>query len=457
MRYSGTLILAVLSLIVWSVYFFYLLPVSVEKKLMEEIASRFFRIDVRQVEFLRIQNPKGSFDVVREEREGRGWKVKSPDDLPADSAAIQKLMDIISKGKIIKIITEETKKMAQFGLDKPRAILYIGYEGRIDELGLGGINPARTGIYAYAKGIDTIFLVNKEVEELINVGLYELRSKALISFDPDIVNKINIISKKGEIELINSQKGWEMVMPIAGRADDEAIRSYMIEVLNQRADEFFDNSVPDAESYRDSIRILLYSNPHSFSKGGITGLSVIDVHFQGTGAGEGVVVHQKGMKYSGRLQRDFWNVVNRDASYFSYRNLYDFDEKEIWGIRVKKDATEYELVRKRDRWLIDNNPVDSKKVMEFIWFLKAWKAEMLVGTSTAIGRDKAIIEIGLENKTGALIGTTRVYGKIEGSILGFNDKEKNELYYAASDNLKGYYAVSSLSIKQVPEKKDFSR
>jgi hypothetical protein len=441
LRFKGTLILLIISLIIGSVYLLYVLPEMREKKLIAELSSRFFHINPDEIEFLRIQNPKGVFDIARDDD---GWIIKSPIVLQTDPETIQKILDTIIKGKIMKVITADIKRMSEFGLDHPRAALSIGFGGRIDELILGDTNPSGTGIYAFARGLKAIFLVGKEIVWFSDIGLYELRSKALFVFDPDIVTGIKIIKKSGEIEMVKDKNGWYMIKPFSGRADDDEIRDFLLDVLSQRAEEFYDGRVPDASDYPETIRLLFYSDKNPYKE--------IDVHYWGTDVKQGVVVYQKGMKYSGRLQRDFWNLINREPSYFRYRNLFDFDIADVGAIKVKKGLSGYELLRKDKGWYVGKEPVDSKIFMEFVWFLKSWKAERLLGLSSDLNRKTPILEIILVDRHDRSIGTLKVYSKIQEKVYRYSREGEYELYHAYSDNLREFCVVSSLDLKKIPDK-----
>ena len=446
MRFKGTLTLLGIALLVGAGYLFYLVPSAQEKKLQEELASRFFRVDTEHLEFMRIKNAQGVFDVVRE----KGiWKVRSPRMLPIDEKTIAKIMDILRSGKIVKIITRDVERASEFGLDKPGAVLAIGFGGKIDEIAFGGVNPSKTGIYAYAKGLQAIFLVANEVAEIMKIGLYELRSKALFSFDPGAVSKVMIVGKRAKMELTKGEQGWMMLRPFSGRANTEAVQDFLLGILNQRADEFYDNRIPDEKIYSDTIRIMLSSQGEPKTK-------EIEVHYWGTGAREGTVAYQKGMNYSGRLTRDFWNFVNRDASSFLSRNLFDFKGSDVWRIRVRTDAAAYELSRHGKEWFIGEAPADGKKVLQFIWFLKAWEAKSLLEPSQRRPRGRALLEIVLSDRTGMSIGTLRVFDKREGGVLGYSQKGAAELFPALTDNLKEPCTVSSMDIKKIPGKEDFA-
>jgi len=443
-KFKGTIILLVISLIIGAVYLFYLLPAEKEKRLREELLSRFFRVDERQIEFLRIQNQNGIFNIVKDKN---GWTVSSPLNLPTDKNTMKSLLQLITEGKIMKIITSDMKRASDFALDVPRAVLFIGYRGTIDELALGGMNPSKTGFYAFVKGINAIFLVDEEIAGIHSIDLYDLRSKSLFHFNPDIITEISIIRRDGEIVMRKKNEIWYVMYPLSGRASKDDIMDFLLGILNQRADEFYDNNIPEAQSYRDTIKLKLTSAKNESH--------MIDIHYWGTGMNEGSVAYQNGMNYSGRLPRDFWNFINRDASGFRYRNLFEFKEKNVQYIEVKKEYSRYELRREGTRWYAGQKTADVNKITGLIWFLKAWKASKLLGQTLDLSRNQPEYEVSIRDKNGNVLGTLSIYEKLPEESLGFSQKgEEQFLYYAISENLEDICAVSSLDIKKIPDRED---
>jgi hypothetical protein len=443
MRFKGSLILLCISLAVSAFYLFYLLPAEKEKKLKEELSGRFFQVDTGQIEFLRIQNRNGTYNLTREQDE---WKITLPESLPADRDSINKIMRLMNEGKIIKIISHGANRLSEFELERPRAVLFIGYEGRMDKLALGGLNPAGTGIYAFAKGINAIFVVDKEIAALSGFTLYDLRSKAVFDIDPEAVTQIRIIKKDSEIELRKNGTAWQMAAPISGRASHDEVHDFLLGVMNQRADEFYNDRVPDAGEFSDTITLKLTGDSNSAYS--------INVHYWGTGADQGTVAYQNGMKYSGRLPREFWNFINREASSFRYRNIFDFDEKDVWRITIRKKDLKYELVRKGSDWYMPTGLADRKEVTELIWLLKSWKADKLLGSEVTFSREKPEGVVTLGDKNGHVSGKLEVYERIKGEVVGYAGDEEHFLYYAVSSNLEDISAVSSLDFQKIPDEKD---
>ncbi len=257
-----------------------------------------------------------------------------------------------------------------------------------------------------------------------------------------------MIRREGNIEMKKDGKAWQVVSPFSGRAGEDEVKEFILGVLNQRTDEFYDNSVPDRANYSDTVRLIFTSGENVFAD--------IDVHYWGTGADQGTVAYQKGMRYSGRLPRDFWNLVSRDASTFRYRNLFSFYEDEVWKVMVRKGDAHYEIIRKGSEWYIDGRQTDRKKTTGLIWFLKSWKASTLLESAVSSFKEP-VSEISLSGSNGKILGTVKVYGKLKEELIGYTADEPQYLYYAVTDNLKDPCTVSSIDMKKIPDKEEFMK
>ena len=444
-KIKSTVILLALSVVIGATYFFYLLPSERENKLREELSSRFFRVNKSQIEFLRIQNSNGTFNIVKNNDK---WQMTAPIPLPTDSEIINKLLHVLTQGKIVKIISTDIKRRPEFTLDTPIAILNIGYGGNIDELAIGNQNPGKTGYYAYVKGINAIFLVDEKTANIRSLGLYDLREKSLFRFNPDTITSLRIIKKENTVTLNKQDNRWHVIKPLYGKADSEEILKFLDELLNQKAVEFYDNLIPDKRKFSNTIRLQLHD---------IKGKLVeIDVHYWGTGAAEGTMAYQKGEKYAGRLSRDFWLFIDREASDFRYRNLFDFREEKVGRIKVTHNTASYVISRKGSNWYFDGDIANRERVTAFMWLLKDWKADKILNQSSTIENQKHALEIMVDDGQDNALGKLIVLEKIENESLGFDrDKQEFFLHYAISDNLENICAVSGLEMTKIPDRAYF--
>ncbi|UCH44814.1 MAG: DUF4340 domain-containing protein [Nitrospiraceae bacterium] len=444
-RIRVTVLLLALSVVVGSIYFFYIVPLQEENRLKAELSQKFFRVDKSDIEFLRIQNPKGTFNLVKSDG---GWRITSPLERSADREVLRDILDRITSKSIVKIISTDREKLSDFSLHIPVAVLNIGYAGTIDALAIGDQSPSKTGYYAFVKGINAIFLVNDEIAKIRNLGLYDVRDKTLFRFDPEIITSIRISKNAGSVILRKEENAWYVASPLYGKADMSAIQEFLDELLLQRAIEFYDDGMPNRNMFSDTIELQLTDRYSS--------LRSIEVHFWGTGANEGTVAYEKGEEFAGRLPRDFWIFLDKEASHFRYRNLFNVQEEDISQIRVTKNNVSYTLARKGNNWLIDGDRAHGERVTAFIWLLKDWKAAKILPSFPSGEKDNSILEIVVDDREGHSLGRLMVFDKIESESIGF-DREIEEffLHFATSDNLENDCAVSGLELEKIPAKEHF--
>jgi hypothetical protein len=440
-KIRGTVLLLALSVVIGAIYFFYVLPTEKENKLREELSRRFFRVNKSQIEFLRIQNFNGTFNIAKNNDE---WQITLPRHLPTDRETINELLNVITDAGIVKIISSDIKRLSEFALNTPTAVLNIGYGGNIDQLSIGNQNPGKTGYYAYVKGINAIFLIDEKSAKIRSLGLYELREKSLFRFEPKIITSLKII-KKDEITTLEKEgNDWSVISPSYGKADSQEIVAFLDALLNQKALEFYDDQIPDISKFSNTIKLLLYDNKKE--------LNEIDVYYWGTGATEGTMAYQKGEKYSGRLTRDFWIFIDREASDFRYRNLFDFKEEKVGRIKVTKNTASYVVARKGNNWYVDGDMANGERVTAFMWLLNDWKAGKILNSTSSMKKDKNTLEIVIDDGQDKTLGRLLVFEKIESESIGFDrDKQEFFLHYAISDNLESSCAVSGLEILKIPD------
>jgi hypothetical protein len=327
-------------------------------------------------------------------------------------------------------------------------VLNIGYGGKIDELSIGNQNPGKTGYYAFAKGVNAIFLVNENTAKISSLGLYELREKSLFRFVPDIITAIKIIKKDNRFTLQKDENTWYVDSPMRGKADAQKILEFLDELLNQRATQFYDNEIPDTRKFNNTIKLQLTDNKISIKE--------ITVYYWGTGADEGTVAYQRGEKYAGRLPRDFWLFIDREANHFRYRNLFDFKEDNVGHMKVTKNNTSYDLTRKGNTWHVDGDIANGEKVTAFLWLLKDWKAQKILLTTSSRKKEIKFLEIIVDDREGTTLGRLMVFNKIESESIGF-DRDKREffLHFAIADNLENSCAVSGLELLNLPDREHF--
>jgi len=102
-------------------------------------------------------------------------------------------------------------------------------KNKTQKLMLGDDTPAGNGIYAKLDGDPRVFTIPKYDETSIDKSANDLRDKRLLTVDSEKISRVDLTSKKQEIEFGRNKEEWQIVKPKPLRADgtqvDELVRA----------------------------------------------------------------------------------------------------------------------------------------------------------------------------------------------------------------------------------------
>jgi len=438
-RFKGSVVLVLIAVVIGAFYFFYFLPHQQRIEKEKELKERLFDVPVDEIDYIKIIKGKDEFEL---KRDGNTWIITGPKRLLADEAIISMMIDILNREKVKKVVSTDINKAAEFGLEPPYIYAFFGHGGRIDEFFVGRPSPSGAGVYLYRRGLDAIFLVSEDVASALSHDLYSLRKKEPFVFDKDHLKRIVIRRKKDTLDLSKTSLGWFMRSPIEGRCSLRNVLKLIEDIATVRADEFFDESVPEPSDYPKSAKIELVED----SGRQIT----IDVYFWGTSVNRGIVVYQHGLSYYARVGRDFWNNIHQDASSFRYRNLFEFKPEEAFKIAVRKDKESLLIERKGRKWMYKDRPLDDTMVEEFMELLNGMEAYRLV-EKEEFKKGKGSFSLTVWGRQGNILGVLKVYGEAPRDSFAFSEEAELKTYYAESTNLVDKVIVTNLQMNDIYE------
>ena len=366
-----------------------------------------------------------------------------PKYLPADDAVISKIVEVLNSEKIKKVITTDITRSSEFGLKPPYIYAFFGHRGLIDEFFIGKPNPAETGVYLYKRGLDAIFLVSKDVASALSHDLYSLRSKVPFEIDRDKLSRIVIKRRKDTLDINRTTDGWFMHSPIKGRCSTKYVNKLIEDICTVHADEFFDDKKPNPERFPNKAWIELYEGPDR--------RILIDVYYWGTTPDTGILVYQHGLSYYARVGRDFWNSINREAPFFKYRNLFEFNPEQLIAIKLKDKDKAWIINKKDNRWLYKDRILNRQVLGEFIELLLNAEAYSVTEKTKDQNREAERFSLELLGADNRILGMLKVYGEAPLNRYAFAGTEELKAYYAESANLKEQILITNLQIKQLKE------
>lgn len=151
-------------------------------------------------------------EIEVEKKEGH-WSLVRPLKTRADDARIG---DLISQAVTARIETflADGANAAAYGLEQPRGSLSIYSEGKEEPvvLNIGASlkeDPDKEGTYAKLSSRESVVMLPKSIETLLETKPNDLRDKSLLRFEEDIVDRIAIVpAGKSALMLARDKEKW---------------------------------------------------------------------------------------------------------------------------------------------------------------------------------------------------------------------------------------------------------
>jgi hypothetical protein len=170
------------------------------------------------------KTPAGS-DLVFERQPDKSWKITSPRALPADSAAVNRLIDAIAEARIDAEAKPGSLQAA--GLDAPTRVIRLSGKGKEDKevdltLTLGETTKGGSEAVTYVLTSDapkTPQAVRKDELSSAGEGLNFFRARTLLAENADNVREVKLSQGKKAVVFRKEKSTWRMVEPPYGDAD----------------------------------------------------------------------------------------------------------------------------------------------------------------------------------------------------------------------------------------------
>jgi uncharacterized protein DUF4340 len=253
-RTTGLLLLAVLGL--GAFLYFYEIGGESGRRDAEEREKRLFTgIEPGDVEWIALRTSDG-VDARFEQRDGK-WQIVSPLAFPADPA-VARLADALATATSEKTF-EHPQPDAEYGLDDAAAkVVRFGAKGAEHALRIGKATPVGANVYARTGDSPAVHTIANYRATPFERALADLRDKQIVAFDPSAIGEVEVSWPGGRAVVTRKAApaadaakpdaaapaepadDWQMSVPLAARADGDAIDNLLSTLSFLRADAFVD-------------------------------------------------------------------------------------------------------------------------------------------------------------------------------------------------------------------------
>jgi hypothetical protein len=198
-----------------------------------------------------IQITVGEGDTARVQKTDGTWRLVEPVEADADSTELSSITNSLASIDVQRVVDENATDVAQYGLQPPR--IEVAYKVNGEEqprrLQLGEKTPAGGDLYARVPDQNRVLLVSSFLESTFNKDAFALRDKAILKFDRDKADGLELVKGQTTIQLTKSGSDWRLVKPIAARADFGQVESIVVRLSSARMEGIVEPEAKDLAKY----------------------------------------------------------------------------------------------------------------------------------------------------------------------------------------------------------------
>jgi hypothetical protein len=207
----------------------------------------FASVEASSIEELKIKSDAGEVTTVK--KDGAAWKIVDPVSAPASDTEISSITSALSSLEIARVVEENAADLKDFGLDAPRIEVEFKSGGGkpSGRLFLGAKTPTGGNVYARKDDEKRVLLVAQYQESTFNKSTFDLRDKAIVKFERDTVDGVDVSVEGSALEFAKAGTDWKMVKPLAARADFSAVDGLVSRVQSAQMKSFVGSNPTPAD------------------------------------------------------------------------------------------------------------------------------------------------------------------------------------------------------------------
>ncbi len=390
-----------------------------------------------QVNKVVIKSAPGEIEL---EKKNGHWAFLKPLTARGDDA---KIADIISQATTAQIASfvADSANLAAYGLQEPRGTVSLFSEG-IDKptvLQIGAhLKDEADKIYARLSTRESVVVLPKSVEALLDTKPNDLRDKSLLRVESDIVDRITIEGASHEkIVLARSAESWvrkaERDLPVNVA---EAAR-LLTDLQNTQVASFEADVATDLPKYgldQPTVKVTLSSYASENTPETKAGERPIVTVLFGKVEGDKVYAKLDEEPFIVSLSKSILDTIHTDPIQWQELAIYKMKPEEITAIEVTRDGQPpVALEREKDKWKLAKgdgslNQINAQSLVNTLATLRAvrWNG----AAKPEDGLDKPTVIVTFET-------SANVSGK-----LTVGAKSADEMWNSTADGLTGVFAMS---------------
>ncbi|MFO1501609.1 MAG: DUF4340 domain-containing protein [Verrucomicrobiota bacterium] len=325
-------------------------------------------IQQRSLVFDRIQIMSGSRRLTLErDSPNQQWRFVEPMSIRADRGRVEHLVQQLRTARVTKFVSDDPKQdLEPFGLLPPEAHLTLALGTNVVFQMQLGKSPEDepTQVYARCMAHTNIVLVPRELADLIQKPHQEFRDRALLSFRPTQVDRIE--AKADENFTIQKQANgeWQILEPFRARADRQLMQLFLEDLSKLEIVRFEKDVVTDFAPYgllQPSRQYVLKTSVTNAV--GVTNQTLVQLDFGQPPTNAMDTIFCRRSDESSVYVVPFADMFRLERAAYALRDrqIWNFASSNVARVTISQNGHQREIVRDSvtRRWSRDDLIVDA--------------------------------------------------------------------------------------------------
>lgn len=187
----------------------------------KKLEKVFSGLEADKIDRITIKSESG--DRTTLQKQSSKWQLTAPLTADADEGELSGVTSNLSSLEVQRVVDDQPSDLKQYGLQPARVDVAFTAGGQARHLLIGQKTPTGTDLYAKLPDKPRVFLISSYLDGTFNRSTFDLRDKAILKFDREKVDGLEISSADRTLKFAKKGPDWRMTAPVQARADFGAI------------------------------------------------------------------------------------------------------------------------------------------------------------------------------------------------------------------------------------------
>ena len=214
-----------------------------------ETKAKAFTVEADQIEEIAIKPAAG--ESSRAQKTNGTWQLVEPEKTDADQGQLSNAASTLASLDINRVVDENPSDLGQYGLNPAKVDVAFRVKGQkeLQHLLVGEKTAAGGDLYATTPKEKRVFLISSYLDGTFNRTPFDLRDKAVLKFDHDKVDGVEITHEGMTVQLTKTAGDWALSKPYKARADFAAAEAVLTSLSSAQMQKIAAPEAKDAKTY----------------------------------------------------------------------------------------------------------------------------------------------------------------------------------------------------------------